>query len=277
MESPRHYLYIALIFLFPSVCQAAPPTRQATYTSGQTILSADVTANENALFNYLQAGVDTFSDGTIVNADISSSANIQSDKLNLTSIAQNIANTGTLTNTGNATVTGTLSVSSTLTAGAIQNTPIGSSTASTGAFSTLKVGTTNQGDILYDNGTTFVRLTPGTSGQALLTQGTSANPIFANTLSSVSDYGTSTSASTARQGTALKVAMGSTSIAGNSTATITNLPFTATSSFYVFASYAENFTNDDGYATGFPASASSATIVNQQASTRTVQWFAIGI
>lgn len=36
----------------------------------------------------------------------------------------------------------------------------------------------NQGDIYYDNGTTngFTRLTPGTSGQLLQTQGSSANP-----------------------------------------------------------------------------------------------------
>jgi hypothetical protein len=42
------------------------------------------------------------------------------------------------------------------------------------------VGATNQGDILYDNGTTFTRLTPGTSGQVLETQGAGANPIWAN-------------------------------------------------------------------------------------------------
>tara|TARA_R100000278_G_C5457704_1_gene159745 strand:+ start:152 stop:925 length:774 start_codon:yes stop_codon:yes gene_type:complete len=35
-----------------------------------------------------------------------------------------------------------------------------------------------QGDILYYNGTDWVRLGAGTSGQALLTQGTGANPIW---------------------------------------------------------------------------------------------------
>lgn len=56
--------------------------------------------------------------------------------------------------------------------------PIGSTTASTGAFTTLKVGTTRQGDILYDNGTSLVRLPPGTSGQYLKTLGASANPTW---------------------------------------------------------------------------------------------------
>ena len=38
------------------------------------------------------------------------------------------------------------------------------------------LGTANQGDILYDNGSVFVRLTPGTAGQVLTTSGASANP-----------------------------------------------------------------------------------------------------
>ena len=83
--------------------------------------------------------------GGIVNADINASAAIVASKLDLTSPGA-----------------------------------IGSTAASTGAFSTLKVGTTNQGDVLYDNGTSLVRLTPGTSGQFLKTQGSAANPIWAN-------------------------------------------------------------------------------------------------
>lgn len=48
----------------------------------------------------------------------------------------------------------------------------------TANITTLKVGTTNQGDILYDNNTSLARLTPGTSGQFLKTQGAGANPIW---------------------------------------------------------------------------------------------------
>lgn len=43
----------------------------------------------------------------------------------------------------------------------------------TGVFN---IGTPNQGDIFYDNGTQFTRLTPGTTGQVLVTQGANANP-----------------------------------------------------------------------------------------------------
>lgn len=76
------YRYLALIIALFSI--AAAPTRVSTYTTGTTIRSADVTANENAIFNYLQAGVDTFSAGSIMNAAISSSAAIAYSKLNLT-------------------------------------------------------------------------------------------------------------------------------------------------------------------------------------------------
>lgn len=81
--------------------------------------------------------------GSIVNADINSSAGIVASKLDLTSPGA-----------------------------------IGSTAPNTGAFTTLKVGTTNQGDILYDNGTSITRLTPGTSGQVLITQGAGANPTW---------------------------------------------------------------------------------------------------
>lgn len=112
MERQRHYLDIALaILLITTNAYASPPTRQNTYTTGSTISATNVTANEDAIYNYLQGGVDTIADNSIVNADVSSAANIQSDKVNLTSVAQNISNTGTLTNTGNVTITGTVTVS----------------------------------------------------------------------------------------------------------------------------------------------------------------------
>lgn len=110
---------LILFLLIPSLAFASPPARVSSYSPNTTISSTAVTANENALFNYVQAGVDTYADSTIFNADIASAANIQSDKLNLTSVAQNISNTGTFANTGNATITGTLTVSSNVTANGV--------------------------------------------------------------------------------------------------------------------------------------------------------------
>jgi len=42
----------------------------------------------------------------------------------------------------------------------------------------LKIANQVQGDILYFNGTDWVRLAPGTAGQVLKTQGPAANPIY---------------------------------------------------------------------------------------------------
>ena len=102
---------LTLLFLFLSICsvaEAGAPSRANTYEAGTTILSADVTANEDAIFNYLQGGVDTYKDGSIVNADISASAAIDDAKLDLTTVSQNITHSGTLTLSGSLNVTGTV-------------------------------------------------------------------------------------------------------------------------------------------------------------------------
>ena len=62
---------------------AAAPSKAITYQSGTTIRASDVNLNESTIYNYLQAGVDTYSDGSIVNADISGSASIAYSKLSL--------------------------------------------------------------------------------------------------------------------------------------------------------------------------------------------------
>lgn len=115
--------YILLFLLVCRLTYAAAPSRTKTYTAGETILSSDVTENEDNIYNYLQAGVDTYAALSINNADVSASANIQSDKLNLTSIVQGVAitssgsltNAGTMTQSGNATLSGTVGISGALT------------------------------------------------------------------------------------------------------------------------------------------------------------------
>lgn len=98
---------IFLLLLVPFLIGAAP-TRPHNYSSGSTISSTEVNANENTLYNYLIGGVDTIEDGVITNDDIHAAANIQASKLNLTAIAQSVANTGTLTNTGRVSVVGSV-------------------------------------------------------------------------------------------------------------------------------------------------------------------------
>jgi len=95
-----------LILLFIPFLIAAAPTRSKTYTSGETIKSSDVTENEDNIFNYLQSGVEVYSDGTIVNADVGGSANIQCSKLNLTACTQAITTTKAITSSVGIEATG---------------------------------------------------------------------------------------------------------------------------------------------------------------------------
>ncbi len=57
---------------------------------------------------------------------------------------------------------------------------ISPATGTSVTFSGLNVGSDAQGDILYHDGTDYTRLGAGTSGYFLKTQGTSANPVWAD-------------------------------------------------------------------------------------------------
>ncbi len=71
-----------LIFLTWNV-NAAPPTRAFTYVSNTTIDPAQNNTNENALYSYLQTGVDTYAAGSITGAAVSASASIPYVSLSL--------------------------------------------------------------------------------------------------------------------------------------------------------------------------------------------------
>lgn len=130
-----------------------------TFSAGQPIIASQHNLNFSTIYTDYSGNIQNVNiasgaaiaysklslSGSIVNADINASAAIVGSKLNLTSPGA-----------------------------------IGSTAPSTGAFTTFKFGTTHQGDIPYDNGTSISRLTPGTSGQILTTQGASANPIWTN-------------------------------------------------------------------------------------------------
>lgn len=94
-----------ILLLIPFLIAAAP-SRTDIYTSGETISSTAVTANEDAIFNYLQSGVDTYSAGSVTNAAVSNAANIQCTKLNLTACTQAITTTGAITSSAGVTGTG---------------------------------------------------------------------------------------------------------------------------------------------------------------------------
>ncbi len=186
-------ILLGLLILFPAISQAAAPSRPFNYVAHTTIDPAQNNSNENTLYSYLQAGVDTYSSGSITNDAISAIAAISYSKLNLLgSIA-----------------TADLSPSIVIPGSNLNLTspgPIGSTAPNTGTFTdltasgTIKFGTIHQGDIFYDNGTSIVRLTPGTSGQFLKTLGASANPLWANAGSYSSQIFTTSGTFTAPSG-----------------------------------------------------------------------------
>jgi len=158
---------IYLLLLIPFLVGAAP-SRVSTYVTGTTIESVAVTGNEDAIFNYLQQGVEVIKDGTILDPDINVAAAIVASKLDLTPVTQNITHTGVLTQTGTAaftsasftaitdlgavTTTGTITTGGKVTAaaneiegsnfdvngGAIDGTAIGANSETTGKFTTVE-------------------------------------------------------------------------------------------------------------------------------------------
>lgn len=82
MEMRQLSLALLLIVL-PNLATAAAPTRGFNYVAHTTIDPAQNNANENALYAYLQAGVDTYASGSLTNDAVSGSAAISYSKLNL--------------------------------------------------------------------------------------------------------------------------------------------------------------------------------------------------
>ncbi len=127
------FLTIIFFFILIDFVRGAAPTRQFVYTSGETIEPSEVTTNEDQIFNYLTAGVDTLANNSVTSAKIVDATIATAD------IANNAVN---------------------------------------GAK--IAIGSDAQGDVIYYNGTDYVRLGAGTSGQFLKTQGVSADVIWAD-------------------------------------------------------------------------------------------------
>ena len=69
MELRRYYLILLAV-----LCLGAAPSRTQTYTAGEVISPTEVTENEDNIYQYLQAGVDTYSSGSITASAIASGA-----------------------------------------------------------------------------------------------------------------------------------------------------------------------------------------------------------
>lgn len=150
---------------------------------------------------------------------------------------------------------------------ALNNTIKSTDILSTTIFSTsnLPVGTSAY-NIVQLNG----------SAQLPAVDGNLLTNITQNNLSSVLDYGTSTSSGTSISNTQLKIAYGQQTISASSSVAITGLGFTSTSSYQVFATEQNTDTENENIAV-VKNSASQITIYNKWPSgSSTISWFCIG-
>ncbi len=108
-------LSVICLLLISEHSEQAAPSRSFTYKDGEIIEPDENNANENALFNYLSSGVDTYKAGSIKNADINSAANITASKLDNTVVETNTTQTisGSKTLSGTTTFSGTVDLDST--------------------------------------------------------------------------------------------------------------------------------------------------------------------
>ena len=112
----------------------------------------------------------------------------------------------------------------------------------------------------------------GNAGEFLTTDG--SNLSFANAIYSISDYNSSSSSSTSRLSSAIKIAYGALTVNHASNVAITNLPFTSSSSYSVTLAE-EN--NGVGMASSVTRnSGSQFTIYNAGSDNDTEDWIAIG-
>lgn len=148
-------------------------SKSFTFSAGATIIASEHNDNFDTIYNDYN--------GNITNANIASNASIANTKLDLTNIPQPI--TSIDINGGN--IDGAIigdNESAAITATTITAEDI---VMDEGWANTFNVGSSfnfqasNQGDILYDNGDGFRRLTPGTSGHFLKTQGAGFDPQWA--------------------------------------------------------------------------------------------------
>lgn len=141
---------LLLILLFPNVAFATDVTIPTTYATGGSVTATNLNGNFTALAQKINGGLDN------ENADTTNGYRFFETRATLPSA-------GTQGRTVFLTTDNTLNLD----------------TGSAYVKSVVTTSTPAQGDILYYNGTAWVDLVAGTSGQLLKTQGAGANPTWA--------------------------------------------------------------------------------------------------
>lgn len=227
----KYIILFLIIVLIPLKIYAAPPSRVFTYIAGDTIQPDENTENEDVIFQYLQAGVDTYAnssivsaditDGTIATADIANSAITTALILNETIVSADISSSAAIPYSklsfSNNIVAGDIATSAVTTTEIASGTIVAADISASAAIASYSLATVNiaqggtagttktsalnnlspladQGDILYHNGTNNARLTPGTDGQFLETNGAGSDPTWSDVGLPTQDNGTDATA-----------------------------------------------------------------------------------
>ena len=195
-------LFILLtLLLLPSICYGAAPTRSHSYVSGQSISPTEVTTNEDNIFSYLSAGVDTYKANSITGDALISSLAITSS--------------GNMTFSGTTNISGTLQLGGTaITSSAAELNLVDGLTSSASELNILDGATLNTAELNYVDGVTsniqtqINALGGATGSTSIITLGTITTGGWAATAIPVAYGGTgSTTAANAR--TALGLAISS--------------------------------------------------------------------
>lgn len=226
-------------------------TGRLVFSPGGTIYSADQNTNHGTIWNEFN--------GNISNTNIASAAGIVDTKL------------------AQITTSGKVSGAALTTLG---STPTGAGTLPSknggtgGDLSAITVG-----GVPYFSATGVMSaLAAGTSGQ-LATSGGAGALTWSNFLSSILDYGTSASSSTAKTAPNLKIAYGEiATVTGGSSTSITNLPFSSTASYVIIVCETAGSGSDEsrGSVGVTKSSASAASVYNTDNADHGVYWFAVG-
>lgn len=256
-------------------------------TANTFTFTSDTETVTRTKLNNLVANLLTEFNGSINNSNIKAAAQIAASKLNLATIAQNVAFTGTLDLTS-ATFSfgaGTIPYSALVLSNSVVNADINS--AAEIAYSKLNLtGLVINADLAGSIADTKLNTisTAGKVDGASLT-GLANIPAGAGdiptanltnaTFSVLEDYGTSGTTSTSKNLSDLMIAFGTRSVGGSGSATVTNLPFTSVGLYTVVGAFGGN----QGAVEAFEIvrdSASQITIKNNDNAEQTINWIAIG-
>ena len=161
-------------------------TKGKTFSSGDTVTAADLNSLlDDAVINNNAITANHIADSSINNSAVSGTAAIGFSKLASLSTGQVLAgNGGTPTATtlsGDVTIAadGAVTIADdAVTQAKIANDAVGADQIAAGAVDGAAIAMTEdaQGDILYHDGTSYVRLGAGTAGQVLQSGGADGNP-----------------------------------------------------------------------------------------------------